>query len=469
MSNERSRVHLPVLEPRSSIRSDGVREKIVTADVRGRYDRWRIAVRAVLIVFAAALPFVRIEGRPALFLDIPARRFFIFGFSLNAQDAWLLFFGVTALGFGLFLITTLLGRVWCGWTCPQTVFLEGLFRPVERWIEGSRAAHLRRDEGPWTKERLLRKGTKHVLFVGMAALLAHVTVAYFVSLPSLGTMIVEGPIAHPEAFAWCSGFGLAIYLDMAWFREQLCLVVCPYGRLQSMLTDDDSLTVGYDEARGEPRGRRKKGEDEDLGDCVDCNRCVVVCPTGIDIRNGLQVDCIGCTACIDACDEVMDRLDKPRGLIRYDSLRGLRGEKRRWLRPRLALYAVLGVVGAAVLAFALASHAPFEATLLRSPGALFARDGDAIRNSFVLHLFNKEDAETRFTIEVIERPEGAEVVVAAPDTPVAALESRRVPVLVQLPQHALEPDARLVLRVSREDATPIEVTAPVLGPRKSER
>jgi cytochrome c oxidase accessory protein FixG len=465
------RLHLPVIEERkSSLRSDGKRVEIVTADVKGRFLTWRRVLWAVLIAFAAALPFVHIGGRPALFLDVPARRFFLFGFSMNAQDAWLLFFALTALGFGLVVVTTVLGRVWCGWTCPQTVLLEGLFRPVERWIEGPRTAHMKRDAGPWTSGRVLRKIAKHTAFIGLAWLCAHVLVAYFASLPSLGTMILEGPLAHPEAFAWSIAFALAIYLDMAWFREQLCLVVCPYGRLQSMLTDDDSLTVGYDVSRGEPRGHRKKGEDKELGDCVDCNRCVVVCPTGIDIRNGLQVDCIGCTQCIDACDEVMDRVEKPRGLIRYDSLRGLRGEKRRWWRPRLALYAVLGVIGCVALAFAVSSHSPFEANLLRTPGALFVRDGESIRNSLELHLMNKQDAEATFTIAIVEQPEGAEVVIASPETPVEALGSRRVPIVVRLPASELTQGAELTLRVSASgtDARE-EVTIPILGPYRAER
>lgn len=468
MSSREQRVHLPVVERPSSLRPDGVRETIIPADVKGRYTRWRIIVRTVLIVFAAVLPFVRIDGRPALFLDIPARRFFLFGLSFNAQDAWLLFFGLTALGFGLVVVTTVLGRVWCGWTCPQTVLLEGLFRPVERWIEGPRNARMRRDRGPWTRDRLIRKVAKHAIFVLMASLVAHVIIAYFASLPSLATMILEGPLAHPQAFAWTTGVAAALYVDMAWFREQLCLVVCPYGRLQSILTDDDSLTVGYDVERGEPRGRRKKGQDENLGDCVDCNRCVVVCPTGIDIRHGLQIDCIGCTSCIDACDEVMDRLGKPRGLIRYDSLRGLRGEPRRWFRPRLAFYAVLGVIGAGVLTFALSGRTPYEANLLRAPGALFVRDGEAIRNSFELHLVNKEDAETTFAIEVLERPENADVIIATPAPTLDALGSRRVPILVQVPDGRIDEGAKLVLEVTASGTDErARVEAPVLGPQRA--
>jgi cytochrome c oxidase accessory protein FixG len=461
-----SRVHLPVVEDRpSSLRSDGTRVGIVPADVKGRFTRLRFVVRWILIAFAAALPFVKIEDRPALFLDVPARRFFIFGASLNAQDAWLLFFGLTALGFGLVVATALLGRAWCGWACPQTVLLEGLFRPVERWIEGPRNTHLKRDAGAWTFARVWRKALKHALFVLIAMIVAHMIAAYFASLPSLGTMILEGPFAHPEAFLWCTAIGAIVYADMAWFREQLCLVVCPYGRLQSVLTDDDSLFVGYDEGRGEPRGHRKKDANVARGDCVDCGRCVVVCPTGIDIRHGMQVDCIACTQCIDACDEVMDKLEKPRGLIRYDSLRGLRGEARRLLRPRLALYAVLAVVGAVVLTFALAGRTPFEATLTRAPGALFVRDGEAVRNSFELHVVNKRDVPGTFAVEVVDRPDGAEVMVA-PHIELAPLASRRLPVVVRTSER-LRVGASVTLRITEPGDEPIEVTAPVIGPLRA--
>lgn len=466
------RVHLPVVDRPSSLSADGRRVRIVPADVSGRFTRARLIVRWVLIAFGAIVPFVRIGGRPLLFLDVPARRFFVFGASLNAQDAWLLFFGLTALGFGLLVATTMLGRAWCGWTCPQTVLLEGIFRPIERLIEGPRNTHLRRDAGPWTPQRVARKVAKHTLFVALAALLAHIVVAYFASLPSLGAMILEGPLAHPEAFAWCTAMGALIYLDMAWFREQLCLVVCPYGRLQSAMTDDDSLVVGYDEARGEPRGHRTShrqssqpsGDETPRGDCVDCNRCVVVCPTGIDIRHGMQVDCIACSQCIDACDEVMDKLDKPRGLIRYDSLRGLSGGARRWIRPRVWLYAALAVVGAVVLAIALRSHAPMEATLIRAPGALFVRDGETIRNTFEVHVVNKQDHASEMTVAVLTRPPGAEVTVASLRLSMAALESRRVTVVVRA-HEPLAPGAEIVLRVRAEGVeSPLDLRAPVLGP-----
>ncbi len=284
-----------------SILSDGRRKKIVPADVRGRFDRARKIVFAALIALWIALPWVKINGAPAVFLDMDARRFFLFGMTFNAQDTWLLFFLLSGVGFGLVYLTALAGRAWCGWACPQTVFLEGVYRRIERLIEGPREKHLRRDSGPLTPGRVVRKIAKHAAFLVASVLIAHIVLAYFVSLPRELAMVRQSPGAHLEAFVWATAIAALLYGNFSWFREQLCVVLCPYGRLQSVLLDEDSLVVGYDATRGEPRGKKGKAE----GDCVDCNRCVVVCPTGIDIRNGLQMDCVACTACIDACDDIM--------------------------------------------------------------------------------------------------------------------------------------------------------------------
>ena len=457
---ERPRVHLPVVERASSLRTDGTRAHIIPADVSGRFTRARHIVFGVLLAIGVAMPLIRIDGRPAVFLDVQDRRFFVFGESFNAQDGGLLFFVLSGLGFGLLVLTTTLGRVWCGWTCPQTVLLEGLFRPIERFIDGPRNARLKRADEPLTWDRALRTVAKHAAFAVVALLVAHLVLAYFVSMPSLGTMLLDGPAAHLEAFAWSSGVGVALYVHAAWFREQLCLIVCPYGRLQSVLTDDDSLVVGYDDRRGEPRGHGKQRTG--LGDCVDCGRCVAVCPTGIDIRHGLQVDCIGCTQCIDACDEIMTKLDKPRGLIRYDSLRGLRAEPRRFWRPRLGFYAVLGVLGVIALGLAVMRHQPLEATLLRDRGALFIVDGDVVRNTFAIHIVNKLDAPVTVTIEPLDLPAGVDVDVA-PHFDLAALESERAPMVVRFRRGAHRGTQHVRVRVAAGEAV-IVLDAPILGP-----
>ncbi|HHH29352.1 MAG TPA: cytochrome c oxidase accessory protein CcoG, partial [Polyangiaceae bacterium] len=351
------KVQLPVVGA-SSLRDDGTRNFVHPADVKGRFVRARYFVFAVLIGLWAALPWVKVNGNPALFLDVEHRRFFLFGLTFNAQDAWLSFFVFSGIGLTIVFLTAIVGRVWCGWACPQTVFMEGVFRRIERLVEGPRNKRLRLASAPWTFNKVWRKTLKHTLFVLAALVISHIFVSLFVSMPSMLEMMRRPPSEHPAAFGWAFGVAALLYGNFAWFREQMCMIVCPYGRMQSVLTDDNSLVVGYDAIRGEPRGKAK---DPEAGDCVSCNRCVAVCPTGIDIRNGLQLDCIGCTACIDACDEIMDKLKRPRGLIRYDSLSGLEHKPTKVLRPRLMLYgAALAVWGVgAFLAFR--AHTSFEA------------------------------------------------------------------------------------------------------------
>jgi cytochrome c oxidase accessory protein FixG len=402
------RVHLPVVDSfESSIAPDGRRRFIHTADVKGRFVRARRSVFAALIALWVALPLIPIGGHPAVLLDVERRRFYLFGQTFNSQDVWLVFFVLTGTAFGLAVVTSIAGRAFCGFACPQTVFLDGVFRPIERLVEGPREERRRRDAGPWTAGRVLRKATKHALYLAAAFVIAHILLSFFVPLPTTIRMVMGRPANHPQAFAWMTAVTLLLYGNYAWFREQLCLVICPYGRLQASLVDGDSLVVGYDAKRGEPRGKVGKSS----GDCVDCKRCVVVCPTGIDIRNGLQLDCIGCTACIDACDEIMEKLHRPKGLIRYDSQVGFSGEKRRFWRPRLTVYSVLAVAGLAAATTAFAVRTSFEATLTRARGAPFVVEGDRVRNTFVVHLINKLDEPVRFQLSS-ESPAGVEVDVA---------------------------------------------------------
>ncbi len=423
-----TRRRLEVLQPSNggSLGTDGRRRRPYPADVSGRFLRARRIVYAALVLLWAALPWIPIGGHPAVFLDVDRREFFLFGATFNAQDLWLLFFLVSGFGFGLVYLTAVFGRAWCGWACPQTVFIEAFFRPIERLVNGPRNAVLRRQRRPWDLDRIWRLVATHVLYAVAALLVAHVFLAYFVSLPKLYTFMRAGPRAHPEAFVWMLGTTALAYGVFGLFREQFCVVMCPYGRLQSVLLDDDALVVGYDERRGEPRAPL---HSDGRGACVDCNRCVVVCPTGIDIRDGLQLDCIACTACIDACDDVMVRTGQPTGLVRYDSLRGLRGEPRRILRPRLWVYTALLLVGVVVATFAFRRREPFEANLLRLPGAPFVREGDTVRNGFELHVVNKTSHPVTFNIRPHEDGE-LRWVVPLNDVTIEPLGSRRLPLFV---------------------------------------
>lgn len=459
-------VHLPVVDNRSSIRNDGSRNYVHPADVHGRFTRARNAVFAALIAVYAIIPWVRINGRPAVQIDIEHRRFFLFGSTFNAQDIWMMFFLLTGVGFALVSLTAVAGRVWCGWACPQTVFLEGVFRKIERLIQGSREKRLRRNAGPFTFDTFWRKALTHALYLLGSLLLAHVFLSYFVSLPELFRMVRANPAAHPEAFAWAVGITAVLYFNFSWFREQTCVVLCPYGRLQSVLIDDDSLVIGYDVARGEPRGKARAKAEGTAGDCVDCNRCVVVCPTGIDIRNGLQMDCVACTACIDACDEVMDKLHRPRGLIRYDSLHGLRGEARKFVRPRLGIYAVLGLLGLLVATFALRRHMDFEANVLRLPGDPYVVEDGVVRNAFQIHLVNKSGGRETFDVTPRARPETT-FVMPMREVTLGAMAGTELPVFITLPARAFHGDFQAEIAVHRRGAPASEtivVRAPFIGP-----
>jgi cytochrome c oxidase accessory protein FixG len=454
-------VHLKLYDQASSLRADGTRNFVHPADVTGRFDRLRKWMFGALIAILAGLPWLEIGGHPAVFLDFQDRSFYVFGAAFNAQDAWLVFFLLTGLGFALIVLTALWGRVWCGYACPQTVFLEGVFRPIERLIEGPRSERLRRNAGPLTFDKAWRKLLKHALFFLLSFLIAHVITSYFVSLPALYRMVLGSPAAHPEAFAWAITLTLVLYFNFFWFREQMCLVVCPYGRLQSVLTDHDTLVIGYDEKRGEPRG--KKGTPG-AGDCVSCNRCVVVCPTGIDIRNGLQIDCIGCARCADACDDVMTKLGRAPGLIRYDSQNGLSHRPKRFWRPRLALYAGLGALGLVVASFSLAHRTAFEANLLRLRDAPpFTVDGGVVRNAFEVHVVNKRSGAATFELRGVASG-SLRYTIAMPQLELQELRDQRVPVFVDFPVGSARPGdvARIEVRTAGE---PVRVlVAPLIAP-----
>jgi len=459
------KVQLPVV-PSSSLKDDGSRNFVHPADVKGRFVKARYAFFAALIVVWAVAPWVKINGNPAVFLDVVNRRFYLFGLTFNAQDAWLLFFVFSGVGLSIIFITTILGRVWCGWACPQTVFMEGVFRRIERYVEGPRNARLRRNAGPWSFDKVWRKALKHLLFVVAALFVSHVLLSFFTSMPTLLQMMGDSPTEHPAAFGWMLAVSVVLYGNFAWFREQLCVIICPYGRLQSVMTDDDSLVVGYDAIRGEPRGKAK---DPEAGDCVDCKRCVVVCPTGIDIRNGLQLDCIGCTACIDACDTVMDKLGRDRGLIRYDSLNGLEHKPKRLFRPRLLLYFAIIAAWAVGAFFAFSSNDPFEANLVRLRGAPYhlIEEGTVARNLFTLHLVNKSSAEETFTIEPVAA-EGLSYRIGHEEVTLGSLDGQEISVYVDVDVATFSPGDRLQLQIRRLGDDPQEqvVDAALLGPRR---
>lgn len=449
----------PSLDSVASLNRDGSRRFVHPADVSGRFVNRRRITFAILFAILFAVPWLKIGGRPAILLDIPQRQFFLFGEIFNAQDGWMLLFLAGGLGLSLLFLTTISGRLWCGFACPQTVMIEGVFRVIERLTEGPREARIKLEKAPWGLEKTLRKGSKHLLFLAMASLFAHTILGYFIPIRSLWGVLLNGPKAHMEAFFWTLGLTALFYFDFGWFREQFCVIMCPYGRLQSVLTDQDSIVVGYDVKRGEPRGKLNVIGN---GDCVDCKRCIAVCPTGIDIRQGLQLDCIGCTACIDACDEIMTKVHKPQGLIRMDSLKGFAGEKSKILRPRTILYAVGGLLGIVVFSIALRSRTAFEANLLRPTGAPFTVENSEIRNVFRLKIASKRTEPS--TVEVIPPvADGITFVVPIKQVNLAPLGNMEVPVIATMPTSKYQGPVHLVFEVRAPERTQ-KVNANFLGP-----
>jgi cytochrome c oxidase accessory protein FixG len=315
----------------STMRDDGSRRWMYPRRSPGRFWHARRVLAYFLIAVFTLVPYIHVGGKPLVLLDIPARQFTILGFTFLPTDTVLLALLMVSGILGIALVTALLGRVWCGWMCPQTVYMEFLYRPIERLFDGPPGIR----HTPGKKSSPLRKVLKYVVYLLFSAFLAHTFLAYFVGVKSLAVWVTRSPLEHPAAFLLMVGVTGLMMFDFSYFREQVCLVACPYGRFQSVMLDRDSLIVIYDPKRGEPRAKGRREEGDGLGDCVDCGMCTDTCPTGIDIRDGLQMECVNCTQCIDACDSMMERLGKPRGLIRFSSQARIAGESSRFLRPRV--------------------------------------------------------------------------------------------------------------------------------------
>ncbi|HMQ10465.1 MAG TPA: cytochrome c oxidase accessory protein CcoG [Oligoflexia bacterium] len=450
----------PEYTHKSSIQKDGSRPKIRLADVKGFFTRFKNVTFPLIIVIFFVIPLLKFGGERFLLLQVDQRVFNIAGFVFNAQDVYLIFFIVTGLAFSLFFITALFGRVWCGYLCPQTVILEGVYRKIERWIEGPKNQQLILEKSAWNKEKIMKKGLKYFLYALVSLLFAFGFISYFVPHSYYIELWQHGPSTHPTVFLWGLILSFIFYGNFAWFREQLCLIICPYGRLQSALTDDDTFVIGYDEKRGEPRGKLK---DENRGACIDCARCVVVCPTGIDIRQGMQMECIGCANCIDACDEIMEKTNQLKGLIRYDSYNGFNGEKTKLLRPRIYVYMVLLLIGFLVFSVFLRNRQNFEANLLRLSGRPYTFDAGQIRNAFEIHLINKSAQEQRYTISVESEQKQLESIMPFKSITLKKNEDKRIPLFLILNKDMYKEDFEVSVKIHVDE---IEKQIPIkfLGP-----
>lgn len=397
------------------IETEAFRDRIATVDELGKR-KWIYAyqpkgkfynIRTILSVFYFliffGLPFIEVDGRPLFQFNIPEAKFIIFGKIFWPQDFFI--FGLTMVTFVFFIVlfTAAFGRLFCGWACPQTNFMEMMFRRVEYWVLGDAPAQRQLKNAPWTSKKIFKVGLKHVLFFLLSFIIANFFLAYIIGIKELEKIITEPVTEHVAGFASIIVFSGVFYGVYAFFREQACTVVCPYGRLQSVLLDKNSMIVAYDYKRGEPRGNFKKQAELNLGDCIDCHQCVKVCPTGIDIRNGVQMECVGCTACIDACNHIMDSIDKPRGLIRYASENSIAKGEPLHYTTRMKLYTGLCFLLLAVLSVILLTRKDVDATVIRTAGMLYQERGiDSISNLYNIRMVNKTTQDLNIEIRLID-------------------------------------------------------------------
>jgi cytochrome c oxidase accessory protein FixG len=445
-----------------TLNADGTRRLIRPRLYPGSNWRARRIVAYTLMLLFVALPWLRIEGRPLVLLDVVHREFTLFGRIFLATDGVLLMLLLLTLFMGIVLVTALLGRAWCGWACPQTVYMEFLFRPLERLIEGSRERQLELDRRGGGGRRLL----KYLAFTLPAVLLGNSFLAYFVGTDALLGWARSSPFQHPEPFLVMAAVSALSWLDFSYFREQLCTVVCPYARLQSVLLDRRSLVVGYDARRGEPRskGKPKPGS----GDCIDCSACVTTCPTGIDIRQGLQLECIACAQCADACDAIMSKIKKPPGLIRYASQDALEsGKTARKLRPRILIYAALSATLLVALVATASSRGSAEVIVLRGLGSPFELRGRLVTNQLRIKVRNRTNATRSYRVELLDAP-GASLI--APEIPleVTAHAQRSTTVFVSVDLNDLA-NGRRPIRFRVSDGADFDRTLPyeLLGPEQA--
>ncbi|SEM76579.1 cytochrome c oxidase accessory protein FixG [Chryseobacterium taichungense] len=418
----------------------GKRKWVYPRKPKGKYTNYRYLVSCILLLIYFSIPFIKINGNPLILFNVIDREFFIFGQPFYPQDFFILTLGAIASLIFIIVFTIAFGRIFCGWICPQTIFLEMIFRKIEYAIEGDRNKQMKLDRQEWNTEKIWKRGLKWTIYIIISIIITHFMFMYIVGYKEVFTIVSEGPFAHPTNFIVMILFTAAFYFVFAWFREQVCTLVCPYGRLQGVLIDKDTVNVFYDFKRGENRAKWRKGEDRKAagkGDCIDCHQCVVVCPTGIDIRDGQQLECVNCTACIDACDEVMEKVGLPKGLIRYATENEIEKETKFRFTGRMKGFAIILVLLTAFLGYLLYNRGEMEAKFIKPAGStFFVRDGK-ITNTYNYTFLNKTNDKKIVTIKVIEPKHGEVIYSASSKIPVERDKITKGTVNISFPENEM--------------------------------
>ena len=408
----------------ATVDAEGKRIWLYPKQPSGKFYQWRGWVSVAFLAIFLILPFIKVDGEQFLLFNVLERKFILFGLIFTPQDFHLFVLAMLTFIVFIILFTVVFGRLFCGWVCPQTVFMEMIFRKIEYWIEGDAGEQRRLDKAPWGAEKIRKKLAKHLIIYGLAVIFTHFFLAYLIGMDEVLKIIREPVAQHKGGFTAMLVFSAAFYGVFAQLREQVCTTICPYGRLQSVLLVKDSIVVAYDHVRGEPRGKLKKKPEEVkqqtlenyTGDCIDCKLCVHVCPTGIDIRDGTQLECVNCTACMDACDAVMTKINRPTGLVRYDSMTGIASGKRKIFTPRVWAYTGVLLALIALDVFLIARRGVLETIILRSPGQLYQqKDSTNLTNLYTYVLINKSAQELPVQLSASTPGAKIQIVGKAPD------------------------------------------------------
>ena len=430
----------------ASIAKDGKRKWIYARQPDGRFYRRRTILSVILLAFLFGSPFIHINGQPFMLLNILDRKFVLFGMPFMPQDFHLVVLLFLTLLVTIVLFTAVLGRVWCGWLCPQTIFMEMVFRKIEYLVEGPPKVQILLDKAKFDVHKAWRKSLKHAIFFGISFLIANSFLSYIIGVEKLWRIVTDPPQQHLAGLTAITVFSFVFYAVFARFREQACVIVCPYGRYQSALVDDDTMAITYDFRRGEPRKKFSKADKiaaeagaaiADRGDCIDCHQCVTVCPTGIDIRNGIQLECVNCTACIDACDDVMDKIRKPRGLIRYTSYNAVKSGVNSLFNGRVKAYLAVWFVLVSVVTTVFAMRSDVEVVILRQPNTLYSQNADGqYINFYIVQFTNKTYNELPVAVRLIA-PAGGSVTSLGLAAQVSGQTSVEGRIMVALPPSVL--------------------------------